>query len=241
LRPTPRAMELSEPLHTTLMTLEALLDPQKFVAETEKRTFTLAVGDYFVTTIAPKLASYLSENAPHISIRTKPTVYQALEQLDRGEIDFAVCPVQELPERFGSEFLAEDDYHCVVRADHPQANAAPSMEQYAAMKHLVVNLNGDSRGFVDDELEKHGLTRHVAMTVNSFGVTSAILDANDFVLTAPGRIVKSFAPTGYFVFPCPVAAPVSLRRLELVWHSRLSNHPAHRWFRTTLKEVAASL
>jgi DNA-binding transcriptional LysR family regulator len=241
LRPTPRALELAAPIRSTLLNLEGLLDPKKFDPSTESRVFTIVASDYFAVTLAPQIARYLSVHAPNISVRIRSDVAHAAELLDRGEAEFAAGLFPDLDERFGNSFLAEDTYAGVIRSGHPLANTTPTLEQYAAMKHVLVSLKGDGHSFVDEELAKRGLTRHVAMTVGSFAAALGIVEAGDFVLTVPSRIVKQYPCKGSFVFPSPVDAPVSLRRLDLIWHTRLSNHPAHRWFAGAIKHVATSM
>jgi DNA-binding transcriptional LysR family regulator len=40
------------------------------------------------------------------------------------------------------------------------------------------------------------------------------------------------------VFDCPVAAPPAFRRLDILWHERLSRHPAQSWFRDAVAKAA---
>jgi DNA-binding transcriptional LysR family regulator len=40
---------------------------------------------------------------------------------------------------------------------------------------------------------------------------------------------------------CPLPAPLALRRMSMVWHERLSQHPAHVWLRETMSEVGSAL
>jgi DNA-binding transcriptional LysR family regulator len=62
------------------------------------------------------------------------------------------------------------------------------------------------------------------------------------VLTVPRLTAERFAPprsTARFVRP--VAAPVALTRMSLIWHDRPARHPAHWWLREALLAVGASL
>jgi len=241
MRPTPRAMELAEPIHATLTSLESILDPKKFDPKIEKRVFTIAAVDYFSLIIAPKLAQYLSQNAPGIGVNILSASLDVQALLDAGEADFASAPYTDLPDRFDSALLLEDTYVCVIRADHPLAGANPTIEQYAASQHLHVNSKGDSYGFVDDALARQGLSRNIAMTVNGFSVAPAIIDQSDLILTAPRKIIQNYASATNYIFPCPVEAPTSSRRLNLMWHKRLAVHPSHLWFRETVQKISQAL
>ena len=61
MKPTPRAMELADPIRATLASLERILDSKKFDPNLENRVFTIAAVDYFSVIIAPKLAQYMGK------------------------------------------------------------------------------------------------------------------------------------------------------------------------------------
>jgi DNA-binding transcriptional LysR family regulator len=242
LRPTERALELEEPVRGLLAELEQVLSPARFDPKTERRSFTIATNDYFTAAILPALAGRLARDAPNIDLRIVPTGGRALEQLDQREADLVCTAVGQLPERFGATTLVEDDYVCLVRRDHPFARKTPSLAQYAQAKHLLVSPRGDARGFVDERLAEKGLTRRIALTVNHFAAAPQIVAETDYVLTVMGLIADRFSPARRIArFPCPVAAPPDLRRMQMVWHERLSQSPAHVWLRGVLLETGRSV
>jgi len=61
--------------------------------------------------------------------------------------------------------LLEDRFVAVLRRDHPATGADGSlrMETLATLLHVVISATGEETGFVDAELAKSGLTRHVAL------------------------------------------------------------------------------
>ena len=241
MKPTPRAMELADPIRATLASLERILDSKKFDPNLENRVFTIAAVDYFSVIIAPKLAQYLGQNAPGIGVNILSASLDTHAMLDAAEVDFACVPYVDLPDRFDSTLLLEDTYACVIRAEHPLAGTDLTIEQYAAAQHLHVNSKGESHGFVDDALAKKGLSRHIAMTVNGFLVAPAIISQSDLILTAPRKFIKNYAGPTDYVFPCPVEAPLAMRQLNLTWHKRLAVHPSHLWFRETVKLISQTL
>jgi DNA-binding transcriptional LysR family regulator len=239
LRPTPRAVELAGPIHALLTDLGQLLDPAAFDPTTAVRTFTIAAVDYFSVVVAPKLARHLSTHAPGVDVRVMPTAGRAMELLDQAEIDLATASFSDPPDRFGTATLVEDGYSCMVATGHSLAAEKLTLARYAAARHLLVTPRGDARGFVDDKLAEKGLTRRVAMTVNHFSAAPAIVEGSDLVLTAPTKIIERYLGPRTTMFPAPVDAPLALRRFDMMWHERLGRHPAHVWFRRTLREVAA--
>jgi DNA-binding transcriptional LysR family regulator len=242
LRPTPRALELEEPIRAVLAELEHRLSPARFDPATESRTFTIATNDYFTAVVAPPLARRLSRAAPGIDLRVVPTGGRAYEMLDQREADLVCTSVTQAPPRFGSRVLVEDDYVCVVRRDHPFARKTPTLAQFARARHLLVSPRGDGRGWVDDALAESGLARRVAMTVNHFAAAPQVVAETDYVLTVMRLVAERFAPRRQLAsFACPLSAPMALRRMSMVWHERLAQHPAHHWLREMLAEVGAGL
>ncbi len=242
LRPTPRALELEEPVRTLLAELQEVLVPSHFNPATEARSFTIATNDYFTAVVAPPLARQLAKAAPGIDLRVVPTGGRALEMLDAREADLVCTSWSKPPERFSAQTLVEDDYVCVVRKDHPFARKAPTLAQFAKAKHLLVSPRGDARGFVDEKLAEKGLTRRISITVNHFAAAPQIVAESDAVLTVPRLIAQRFAPPKTTAqFDCPVVVPATLTRMSMIWHDRLSRHPAHAWLRQTMLEVGRSL
>lgn len=240
LRPTPRAIELAGPIRSMLTDLQNVLDSPAFDPRTATHVFTIAAVDYFTVVVAPLLATHLAEHAPGIDLRITPTAGRALELLDRGEIDIAAASFADPPERFGRATLVEDTYVCLVAAGHPLTQGKLTLARYAAARHILVTPRGDTRGFVDDKLAEKGLSRRIAMTVNHFSAAPGIVEGSDLVLTAPTKFIERFLTKRTVMFPAPVEAPNIFRRLDMIWRERMGRHPAHAWFRETLRQVATA-
>jgi DNA-binding transcriptional LysR family regulator len=240
LRPTPRALELAPRIRSMLQELEHLLDPPKFDPATARRSFRIAAVDYFTVVVAPALVQLLEAEAPALDIRILPSAGQAQEQLDLGEIDFAAAAFGDAPDRFGHAMLVEDQYACIMHRDHPLAEGALTPQRFAAADHLLVSPRGDGRGFIDDELARLGLTRRVALSVNHFAAAPHIVAATRLVLTAPRRVLTALLTPDLVIRDCPLPAPLAFRRLDLIWHARLSAGPAHDWMRTAIARAAGT-
>lgn len=238
LRPTPRAMEIAPRLHDILADLEQVLEQQAFDPATAKRTVTIAEVDYFSVVIAPVLMDVLVREAPGIRVQITQSVGQSFKALDHGEVDFAVAAFGDVPERFGQTRLIEDNYSCLVRKGHPLVKQKLNLRQYAQASHLLVSPRGDPRGFVDDELAKAGLTRHVGLVVDHFAVAPPIVAESDLILTAPTLILKRLKTSAHVMFDSPVDLPIDFRCLDLIWHDRLSRHPALEWIRHAIEQAA---
>lgn len=234
MRPTARALELAGPIQASLREIEHALNSMEFDPSTAERTFTVTTTDYAALTWIPFLAQYLAEEAPGINLHTIPIEGRLYEKLDGQEADFGFTAVERdnVPERFGYHDMEKEDFICLMRADHPLAKYDDiPLEEYAAARHLLVTPRGDARGFVDEELAKSGLKRRIVMTLNQFAAAPMAVVSSDLVLTAPRSIgEKCVQFFDIHMVKSPVV-PSSSVSLALVWHKRLSNHPAHSWLR----------
>ncbi len=238
MKATPRALELAEPVREALHHLEEALDPASFDPATSTRSFRIAAIDYALAVLVPIVVDRFAQHAPAIDLRFLPVLGPVLPQLDAHEVDFAITLVPDLPERFDSFVLGEDDYVILMRMGHPLATGEITLERFAAANHLLVSARGDDRGFVDEALEKKGLKRRVAMSVPQFSVTPSIIAASDMVLTAPRRLAQTFAQAyDLCLRPAPVPGPPLFSKSQLIWHRRLASHPAHDWFREEIRAL----
>lgn len=241
MRPTARAIELAEPVRRALAELEQALDQSAFDPSTARRAFRIATNDYCVAALMPALVRALTERAPGVDLHCMPTGGRGLALLDDGAADFAISAFDDLPDRFGSALLFRDTFACVMRKGHELASAPLTLERYAAASHLLVSLRGDPRGFVDTALARRGLTRRIGMTVNQFAVAPSIIAASDMIMTMPRRMACLYVPLHDLHVtdpPLETPAPIGFSSAIMVWHQRLSDHPAHRWFRDAVVEVA---
>jgi DNA-binding transcriptional LysR family regulator len=197
--------------------------------------------DFTASLILPRLAERLEQIAPSINIQVKPgTNINAPELLDSGEIDFAIGFLPNPPEGFRSGVLMEEEYGCAMGRNHPLARKPLNLDSYLSAKHLLVSLTGEPTGLVDVLLESQGLYRRVAMTVNQFGVVPAILRQSNLVITVSRQVITG-SPYAKDLVIQPVPFAMQPTVLSLLWHGRLSQHPAHTWMRSTLFEICSEL
>lgn len=232
---TPRAQELSGPVRQALMTLEQALDPSQFDPATAQRTFHIATNDYVASVFMPKLTRYLRDHAPGLDLRLYPNVGKSLDMLDQQEADFAIMPYETLPDRFDHVDVMNSPFVVIMRKGHPLAKGDISLERYAQADHIMVTFRGDDRSFVDDKLERQGLQRRVAMTINQFNVGPPIVAESDMIMSIPRSIAEQQA--SFYDLEVREAPDLGLpfgATLKLVWSRRLARHPAHDWMKNAL-------
>lgn len=237
-KPTPRAIELARPVSEALNLLETAFEQQEFDPASSTRIFRIASHDYFSTVCAADMMQHMQSVAPNISIRVRPTAGQALEQLDKQEVDFAISAFGDLPDRFACKSLLDDGYVTTMGVQHPLADKVLCIDNFVSAQHLLVSPKGDERGFIDEQLAADGLTRDIALIINQFSPAGSILSARNLLLTAPFRVIEKLSQNYPLVIKtCPIAAPKNFNQTQLVWHARYGHHPALTWFRETLTDI----
>jgi len=106
---------------------------------------------------------------------------------------------------------------------------------------MLVSPVGDMHGFVDDELAKVGLSRHIALIINHFSASLPIIASSDLVLPDPMLVLKQLMTDEHVMFDCPVETLVIFRSHDLIWHKRLSRQPAQEWLRGAISRAALSV
>lgn len=222
--PTARARELAAPIAEVLARAKSVLaTAEPFDPASSTRRFTIGAPDGVSAVFLPPLLGALRASAPGVDVGIRQLLPAAGEtapdrawraaftDLESRTLDVAVLPADETAARFHSRVLYEEDFVVALRARHPFA-AAPTLDRYCAMQHLVVSLTGDPHGFVDRVLAVKGRARRVALTVPNFMLALAVLAETDLIAALPRRFVALHGPRFGVVSLEP---PVALGRFRL--------------------------
>ena len=133
--------------------------------------------------------------------------------------------------------LMSDSYLCVVRKGHPLARRKVSLKAFLELRHVQIAPGGLPGGPLDDLLASRGLSRTVSIRVPHFLVAPLLIARSDLVLTAPRRLVETFAEfAGLHVFEAPLRIPSFT--IQQAWLAKHHADPAHRYFRARVKEAS---
>ena len=234
--PTPLALQMYGEVRSALQKLDAVLNPTAFDPATSDWEFRVVVNEYIASTFWPRLTAIIRARAPSVDLRLLPSVGRGFEQLDQYQADFIISPLPSVPERFDTVDLHEDGFLLIMRSDHPLAQGEMTLARFAEALHLMVSIRGDDRSFVDDILAQHGLSRRVAMTINTFTTGPKIIAETDLVMTVPKRLADELADRNDLTartVPSQIINQPS--RIKLAWHKGLATHSAHDWFRELMQ------
>jgi DNA-binding transcriptional LysR family regulator len=240
--PTPRALALLPEVRAVLAKVRQILAPlSPFEPAAASERFTLLATDFIEMVVLPGLAARVHRAAPLLTLDVRPFGEIPLQEgLASGAIDLVLGVFPEVPPGCHIQKLFSEGFLCAVRRGHPALSRGPlTLPQYAALPHLLVAPRRSSPGAVDTLLEKHGLSRHVAMYVAHFLVAPLVVAKSDLVVTLPTRAARLLAPQHDLVLLDP-PLPLAEFTVSALWHERTHDSPAHRWLRAQVSEGFAS-
>ncbi|WP_422881835.1 LysR substrate-binding domain-containing protein [Pantoea agglomerans] len=242
MRPTPKAEQLAQVVGAALSSIDkVILGQQDFDPLHATRLFTLAPNSYVEFIMMPAIVARLRSCAPGIRLRLTPFGNDVTETgVISGNTDMVLGRIVEPPDNLVVQHLMYEGLACVIRADHPLVGENLSAEQYEQLKHVNVLPPGRMRAGLYQALKQRGLRRQVAVSVTHFLAVPEMIAVTDYCATLPRLICQHLSRDQRLRI---VPAPVDLGTfpVEMGWHARYRDDPAHRWFRTLMTETAQSL
>lgn len=239
---TPLAQQLRARTDTAIQGVQRVFDASPdFTPATAEREFALMISDYAMTVFGERLVERIAREAPGVRLRmekTDPHVVEHPLELLRS-IDGLVIPhgfLSDIP----STDLYDDTWVCVVSADNPDVGDELSLEQLAAAHWVVMWDLPTAFAPAARQLSMMGVEARVAIAVDSFVAVPFLVAGTDRVAVLQSRLAERLAATaGIRALPCPWEV-VPLKE-AFWWHPTLRADPAHRWLRTVMREVGATL
>lgn len=241
-QPTPMAQEIAPVIAAALARIDdVVLGQQDFDPAQTERLMTIAPNSYVEFALAPAIVARLREAAPGFRLRMTPFGNDLADTgVVTGTTALALGRIVDPPDNLVVQRLMDEGLSCVVRADHPEVRAELTREQYERLRHVNVLPPGRMRAGLFQALESKGVRREVAVSVTHFLAVPEIVAVTDYCATLPNLICRRLARDPRLRI---VPAPVDLGTfpVEMAWHVRYRNDPAHRWLRTLVAEVTREI
>lgn len=240
LQPTPRALELADPLSRALADIQRTLNfTQRFDPAASVTTFKLGLSDHPAWVLLPLLVDRLRDVAPAITLQITNFTGRndAIPLLDSGEIDLAVgVAPQPTAGRILTKQIFDEPFVCILRRDHPAAKQL-DLACFLSLSHILVSPENERWGHVDAELIKGGLKRRLALTLPQMYAAPALIARSDMIATVMAGVVGA---SGHRKELTVLKLPLDLDPVPFVmfWHRRNDTHPAQRWFRDFVASIA---
>jgi DNA-binding transcriptional LysR family regulator len=214
--PTDRARSLAAPVAEVLdRARQVMSQAEVFDPTRSKRRFVIGAPDGASAVLLPPLLATMRAQAPGIDLGVRNLVgrfEEAFTELDAKTLDVALLPLPDIPARFVSRVLYQEDFVLVLRKGNPLARNL-TLARYAAAPHIMVSASGDPYGLVDLILGKRKLTRRVMLTVSNFLHALAMVAESDLVAALPRHFVTKHASRYEVV---SVEPPISLLSSPIV-------------------------
>lgn len=240
LEPTPRALDLEQPLDELLAILEhRILAPPHFDPRTSDRQFRIVGADIVDLTLVPRIFRALQREAPHTTLQ----VLRVVPEADQPEPDILFGPAtlhETVPftKTWRHQPLFVHRFVSLVRADHPVLDAAWDLDAFLALDHALVSPLGGPVGLVDHALRALGRQRRVALWTTNFGNLGPVLETTDLVGTLPDSQAR-FLCEHFAVRELTTPLELAATDVYAFWFPRLHDDPGHRWFRGLVARLAA--
>lgn len=229
-----KAERLYLPLTQVLEQVNALLVPETFDPLTAQGCIRLATNDYGSHALLPRLVPLLNEAAPGIKVTAVDWRSNLMAELEDNKVDVIIGGSAEPPPNVYQRIVASDGFQGVVRKGHPNESGL-DLEQYLALKHIMISPKGVGASVVDEELKKLGHERNVAIRMPHFFAALEIIAKTDFMILLPEHFVRRYVDLSKF---STVEVPFEVPGFDvsMFWHAGMHQDPMHQWFRQFVYE-----
>ena len=241
MHPTPRAVNLAEPLKRLLMTSAVMRSvAASFDPSLSTREFSVIVSEVGMIHLVPPIIGYLERAGRGLRLKAVPLDSRQLEvRLETGEADLALGAFSKAALSMRRQRLYSDPYVSVVRKGHPQLGRLGQAEFFLRQRHIIVtssNTGHAAHRLLDQVLKSRVEPDRVHVRVPSFVTSAFVASCTDAVGTIPAKLAEGLAARlGLEVFPTPLSLP----RIEIsqFWHERVHHDQGHRWFRAAIQTL----
>jgi LysR family nod box-dependent transcriptional activator len=235
--PTQHALTLAPEVTAAVTRLRSLIATGTgFDPATSKRRFRIDTSDYITTVLLAPLIGILHEEAPGVRLDLSLPSTQSNRDMENGEIDLLITPIEFLEGSHPHELLLEERHVVAGWRDNPLFAGPLTMGSYLESGHVAVRLF-DRDTFIENILAKRVPERRIEVIAQSFIQVPWLLRGTMRISVMHERLARVAAP----VFDLATAeVPFELPTMHemMQHHSTRSNDAGLRWLRDRLKLFA---
>lgn len=233
MEPTARAVALNASAREVLSRVERdVFSSVEFNPATSRQPFTFALAEATELLLFPRLTERLRQCAPYAPVRSVfPAPAETSQQLESGEIDLAIGRFSGYQKaNFFQQSLYEDEFVCLLRADHPVQGERLSLQQFRELPQVEIARPYLTKPFLDHVAGRR-IERHIALRTSHFLSLPPILQRTDLVATILTGVASYLSLTHHNLktmrlpnmFPRPV--------MYQFWHRKFHRDPRIQWLR----------
>jgi len=239
--PTPRAEEMQADLACLLQGVKGLVSSQKFEPSTYEGEFVIAIAEYIGVALLPALMEVLQREAPGMRIKVLSRIEHQLEELEAGNLDFAVhMQRNHYSQDFNVESMGGQPPILLARQGHPLKNETITWEKLVKWPHVSLFIpdleelafmrQQSSFAQYESQIQEVFETSHLFTAIEVVRRTDCLMTAPPFLASHPQL------RSGLVSLPLPEEADINICYM-LVSHQRSENSEPHQWLKTTIMSI----
>lgn len=236
--PTPRALELQQPLNELLEQLQQRLFNERFEASTAQGSIFISAPEMFALTTVPRLISQLRSEAPNLLLQSRNLLDQHTDLLASGALDFAINLDHPYTKEFSTYRIGSGQPGVWLRKDHPLASKkaleASDLATLPAVRVYLPDMLESAREQASSELAASGIDNAPILETTQLLVGLEVLYRENAYMLGPNNLGDSNLANQLFTVR-PLLNHEGLENsgveLFLVQHQRTLNSPLHSWLR----------
>lgn len=238
---TPIAEQHAADIMKVIVEIEQLYRSIRTPHITEKRSkIRIFSNEIAETFLIPNLLSSMRKEAPNLQVAMFNTRGELpKKELENGTCDIAIAGYfEDIPDSFYIQKLCTFRFVVLAHRENPKIkNETLELNEFLMCDHIIVTLNGDLKGEVDNLLESTSKRRRVVSGFSSFLAPQAFLEIEKDILFVCLLPVAEYAVKNnkdLIFYECPIELPN--KDIVQVWHSRTHHDPTHKWVRNEIKQ-----
>jgi DNA-binding transcriptional LysR family regulator len=235
--PTPHAETLVPSLRQALELLRVATQQQVvFDPRRSSRTFRVAMTDISHLEFLPALINRINTQAPEVCVKVLRIASDTARMLESGDIDLAVGFMPELEAGFYQQKLFDQNFACVVHAEHPRIHRRMTEKLFRREKHVGITAPGTGHDLVERALARLKIERKVALWLPTLPGLGNLLANTELVATVPERIAQTLVGIARLKALSP---PFVFQNFSIKqhWHERYQHDTANQWLRSLVAEL----
>lgn len=216
---------------------------------TSRRRFIIASPDGSAMVPLDLLLVELGKSAPGLDIGLRQIMPDfslarpwepAYRALDTREADSAAVTFGEVPPRFWSEVIYEEEFVVASRQGH-SFTREPTLDRYCEAAHVLLSASGDLGSFTGDALARLGRRRRVQLTVPHLIIALSVVAETDLLVLVPKRTLTAHAARFDLVATKPPFDQGSRSSVRLVTPKAALGDAGVMWLISCLRRIASSV
>lgn len=242
--PTPKALELEQPLQVALEYLESNVFGTEFDPAQAAAEIHICAPEMFAITAVPELTIMLTKEAPGVLLQSRNLLDDYIELLAHGSLDFAIYINQNLSDDFATFPIITGAPSIWLPADHPlTSNPTIDLADLRDVPSVSVYLPGISATGMQglqNVFAAHGVTLQPIIQTTQLLIAMEVISRKGAFMMGPQLIDNSMLASGSVV-----SRPISndeitkgvQLELVLIQHQRTLNSPLHNWIRERILRI----